>query len=261
MYLIRSGTVVTAEKSIDADVLVEGEKVVKIGKNLSFTDAKTIDASGKFILPGGIDPHTHFDLPMFDTVSSDDHYTGHKAAAFGGTTTVMDFIPQPDEGKLADGVAEWRGKADPKAAIDFGFHMNITRLDEEIEKEIPKLLEHGIPTLKVFTAYNGKLRLEDDEIFRVLKIAKELDLDNIIGEPTSYLASVKKEENQIVLSENKISAGIVPDVRGIGASNAVFIMENAGLRVKVKGVGKVKIQSLPPGSKYWNGQTVYLTLI
>ena len=173
MYLIRSGTVVTAEKSIDADVLVEGEKVVKIGKNLSFTDAKTIDASGKFILPGGIDPHTHFDLPMFDTVSSDDHYTGHKAAAFGGTTTVMDFIPQPDEGKLADGVAEWRGKADPKAAIDFGFHMNINRLDEEIEKEIPKLLEHGIPTLKVFTAYNGKLRLEDDEIFRVLKIAKE----------------------------------------------------------------------------------------
>ena len=95
----------------------------------------------------------------------------------------------------------------------------------------------------------------------ILKIAKELDLDNIIGEPTSYLASVKKEENQIVLSENKISAGIVPDVRGIGASNAVFIMENAGLRVKVKGVGKVKIQSLPPGSKYWNGQTVYLTLI
>ncbi len=173
MYLIRSGTVVTAEKSIEADILVDSEKVIKIGKDISAQEATIIDASGKLVLPGGVDPHTHFDLPMFDTISSDDHYTGHKAAAFGGTTTVMDFVPQPADGKLEDGVDEWRRKADPKAAIDFGFHMNITQLNEEIEKEIPKLLDMGIPTLKVFTAYNGKLRLKDDEIYRVLKIAKK----------------------------------------------------------------------------------------
>jgi dihydropyrimidinase len=120
-----------------------------------------------------VDPHTHFDLPRFGTVSSDDHYTGHKAAAFGGTTTVMDFVPQPDAGSLHDGVAQWHAKADAKAAIDFGFHMNITRLDDQIAAEIPALLDLGIPTLKVFMAYNGRLRLQDGEIFHVLRIAKQ----------------------------------------------------------------------------------------
>ncbi len=142
-------------------------------RNPAFEIDEVIDASGKLVMPGGIDPHVHLDLPMFDTVSSDDHYTGHKAAAFGGTTTVMDFVPQPDTGTLADGVAEWHAKADHKAAIDFGFHMNITRLDAAIEAEIPKLLDLGIPTLKVFTAYNGRLRLQDGEIFRVMQIARQ----------------------------------------------------------------------------------------
>jgi dihydropyrimidinase len=140
---------------------------------LEAANAEIIDASGKLVMPGGVDPHTHFDLPMFDTVSSDDHYTGHKAAAFGGTTTVMDFVPQPDEGSLESGVDAWHAKADDKAAIDFSFHMNITRLDEAVKAEIPHLLVLGIPTLKVFTAYNNRLRLQDDEISQVLGIAKE----------------------------------------------------------------------------------------
>ncbi len=99
--LIRGGTVVTAEASILADVLIEGERVLQVGPSLPADSAEIVDATGKLILPGGVDPHTHFDLPMFGTVSSDDHYTGHKAAAFGGTTTVIDFVPQPDEGGLA----------------------------------------------------------------------------------------------------------------------------------------------------------------
>ncbi|MEJ2485403.1 MAG: dihydropyrimidinase [Anaerolineales bacterium] len=173
MILIKSGKLVTAEKSYYADILVDGEKIKAIGSGLESDGVQEIDASGKLIMPGGIDPHTHFDLPMFDTVSSDDHYTGHKAAAFGGTTTVMDFVPQPAKGSLAEGVEEWHAKADHKAAIDFSFHMNITHLDSQVESEIPGLLELGIPTLKVFTAYNGRLRLQDGEIFRVLQIAKQ----------------------------------------------------------------------------------------
>jgi dihydropyrimidinase len=173
MILIKSGKLVTAEKSYYADILVDGEKIKAIGSGLESDGVQEIDASGKLIMPGGIDPHTHFDLPMFDTVSSDDHYTGHKAAAFGGTTTVMDFVPQPAKGSLAEGVEEWHAKADHKAAIDFSFHMNITHLDAQVESEIPGLLELGIPTLKVFTAYNGRLRLQDGEIFRVLQIAKQ----------------------------------------------------------------------------------------
>ncbi|NOH11185.1 MAG: dihydropyrimidinase [Chloroflexi bacterium] len=173
MLLIKNGTLVTAEKTFDADILIDGEKIHSVGQDLAPGDAEVIDASGKLIMPGGIDPHVHLDLPMFDTVSSDDHYTGHKAAAFGGTTTVMDFVPQADEGPLRPAIDEWHEKADDKAAIDFGFHMNITRFDEAIAEEIPTLLDLGIPTLKVFTAYNGRLRLQDHEIFRVFQIARE----------------------------------------------------------------------------------------
>ena len=122
-------------------------------------------------MPGGVDVHTHFDLPMFGTVSSDDHYTGHKAAAFGGTTTVIDFVPQ-DYPSLLENVAAWHAKADPKAAVDFSFHMNITRWDGQTMAEIPQLVPAGITSLKVFTAYNNRLRLQDGEIFQVLRIAR-----------------------------------------------------------------------------------------
>src|SRR5512133_2521790 len=90
--LIKNGKLITASETFIADILVEGEKIAQIGSNLQHPNAQVFDATGKFITPGGVDPHTHFDLPMFGTVSSDDHYTGHKAAAFGGTTTVMDFV-------------------------------------------------------------------------------------------------------------------------------------------------------------------------
>jgi dihydropyrimidinase len=175
--LIKNGTLVTASETFRADILIEGEQIKAIGRGMDHPGLEVIDASGKLILPGGIDPHTHFDLPMFDTVSSDDHYTGHKAAAFGGTTTAMDFVPQPAPpvhgGGLKRGVMEWRAKADPKAAIDFSFHMNITHFDEAVAREIPSLVEEGITTLKMFTAYNGRLRLPDGDIFQVMRIARE----------------------------------------------------------------------------------------
>ncbi len=169
--LLRRGRVITAAETFEADILIQGEKIVEIGTDLRSPGAQVIDAKGKLVMPGGIDPHTHFDLPMFGTVSSDDHYTGHKAAAFGGTTTVLDFIPQ-EAGKLEEDVNAWQTKAGLKAAIDFGFHMNITRWDDEVAEEIPQLLARGITTLKVFMAYNGRLRLQDGEIFNVMRIAK-----------------------------------------------------------------------------------------
>lgn len=170
--LIKSGTLITAAETFTADLLIQDEHIAQIGEDLSDAEATLIDASGKLILPGGVDPHTHFDLPMFGTVSSDDHYTGHKAAAFGGTTTVMDFVPQ-DLPSLEENVKVWRTKADAKAAIDFSFHMNITHYDESVRVQIPQLQDLGITTLKVFTAYNGRLRLQDGDIFHVLRIAKE----------------------------------------------------------------------------------------
>ena len=169
--LIKNGTLVTATETFDADILIENEKISLIGKDLQHSNAEIIDAAGKLIMPGGIDPHVHLDLPMFGTVSSDDHYTGHKAAAFGGTTTVMDFVVLEQEG-FQYSVDLWFEKA-AKAAIDYSFHMNLTRFDEKLASEIPSLREMGITTLKVFTAYNGRLRLDDGSIFKALRIAKE----------------------------------------------------------------------------------------
>ena len=169
--LIKNGKLITASETFQADILVEDEKISRIGLALEADSAQVVDASGKLILPGGVDPHTHFDLPMFDTVSSDDHYTGHKAAAFGGTTTVMDFASF-DFDTIEESVDAWRKKAE-KAAIDYSFHMNLNKFNDKIAKEIPSLRDMGITTLKVFTAYNGRLRLDDGSIFKTLQITRD----------------------------------------------------------------------------------------
>jgi dihydropyrimidinase len=169
--LIKNGTLITASETFEADILIEGEEIKLIGKDLQHPNAEVIDAKGKLIMPGGIDPHVHLDLPMFGTVSSDDHYTGHKAAAFGGTTTVMDFVVLEKEG-FQHSVDIWMKMAE-KAAIDYSFHMNLTSFDEKLAQELPALRDMGIMTLKVFTAYNGRLRLDDGGIFRALRLAKE----------------------------------------------------------------------------------------
>lgn len=191
--LIKSGTLITAAETFNSDVLIEDEKIRAIGRNLEVSGATIVDASGKLVMPGGIDPHVHLDLPMFGTVSSDDHYSGHKAAAFGGTTTVIDFVPQDNE-TLAGDVATWREKADPKAAIDFSFHMNITRLDERVESEIPRLLDLGISSLKVFMAYNGRLRLQDGEIFRVMRIAKDHEMLTLLHAENGDVIDILTQE-------------------------------------------------------------------
>ncbi|GAB4430441.1 MAG: dihydropyrimidinase [Anaerolineales bacterium] len=176
--LIKNGTLVTASDTYPADILIENGRITLIGKALQIPDAEPVDASDKLILPGGVDPHTHFDLEMFATVSSDDHYTGHKAAAFGGTTTVMDFVVQNpprsdgEPGGFQRDVDLWLQKAE-KAAIDYSFHMNLTHFDEQVAGEFPLLVDMGITTIKVFTAYNGRLRLDDGKIFKAMRVARE----------------------------------------------------------------------------------------
>jgi len=127
--LIRGGTLITAADTVPADILIEGEKIKAIGSGLDARGAKVVDAKERVVMPGGVDPHVHLDLPMFGTVSSDDHYTGPKAAAFGGTTTVMDFVPQEPGHSLLSGLRAWQEKAS-RSPIDFGFHMNVTWLGE-----------------------------------------------------------------------------------------------------------------------------------
>lgn len=196
--IIKSGTLITASDKFTADIFIDGEKITQIGEDLKDESAKIVDARGKLVMPGGIDPHTHFDLPMFNTVSSDDHYTGHKAAAFGGTTTVIDFVPQ-ERATLKENVELWRAKADPKAAIDYSFHMNITHFSEAIAEQITSLVDLGITSVKVFTAYNNRLRLMDGDIFRVMRIAKE----------NGFLTMLHAENGDVieVLVEEALAAG------------------------------------------------------
>ncbi|NMC83976.1 MAG: dihydropyrimidinase [Anaerolineaceae bacterium] len=170
--LIKNGRIVTPAETFQADLLIEKEKIVSIGDLSSVSADEVIDAAGLYVLPGGVDAHVHLDLPMAGTVSSDDHYTGTKAAAFGGTTTVIDFISQ-DSDDLVSLVEAMRAKADAKAAIDYSFHMNITHYNEQVDRAIPELVKRGITSLKVFTAYNHRLRLQDGEILQVLRTAKK----------------------------------------------------------------------------------------
>ena len=177
--LIKNGTVVNAEKSQRADILIEGELIAAVEPNLTVPDAEIIDASGMLILPGGIDPHVHINLPMMGTTSSDDYYTVGKAAAFGGTTSLIDFVAQ-DEGSLKENVARKWSEADGRASVDFGLHMNITRYYPEVLDEIASLPQMGITSVKVFTAYNKRLRIGDGEIFQVMRAAAQHGLLTLV---------------------------------------------------------------------------------
>jgi dihydropyrimidinase len=171
--LVRHGTLVTAADTFAADVLVDDGKIVLIGIDLPADDAQVVEAQGKLVLPGGVDVHTHLELPTSGTVASDDFYTGHKAAAFGGTTTHIDFAMQPKGGSLRDGLEIWHGKAADKAVIDYSFHANITDFNDTVLDEIPWLAEEGVTSLKVLLAYKGVLQVDDTALFKSLMLAAE----------------------------------------------------------------------------------------
>ena len=147
-YLLKNGTVVTGEKSEQLDILVEGEKIVQVGKNLPSEEAQEIDVSGKILFPGFIDGHTHFDLEVAGTVTADDFETGTKAAILGGTTFVIDYASQDKGGHtLKEGLDKWHKKADDKCSCDYSFHMSIVEWNENTEQEIQDMIDHGITRL------------------------------------------------------------------------------------------------------------------
>lgn len=168
--LFKNGTVVTASDMVQADVLVEDEKVVMIGQNIRPQGHEVINCKGKYLMPGGIDVHTHLDLPFGGTYSNDDFDVGHKAAAFGGTTMHIDFVIQPKGGSLHDGLKIWRKKAEP-AQIDYGFHMAVTDLRDDVMDEIPTLVDEGITSLKLFMAYKNVFQIDDRTLYRAMEQA------------------------------------------------------------------------------------------
>ena len=174
--LIKNGTVVTASDTFKADVLIENEKIVLIGQDLPAEGAEVIDAAGKLLIPGGIDAHTHLDMPFGGTVTADDFYTGQRAAAFGGTTCHIDFALQQKGESLKSGVEMWQEKADGNTVIDYGFHIAITDPTEASINEISKLNEIGVCSLKVFQAYKGAFMVDDTALFKAMEKAAEADI-------------------------------------------------------------------------------------
>jgi dihydropyrimidinase len=167
--VIKGGTVVTAGDTFQADVLIEGEQIVAVGRSLG--GDSVIDAAGAYVIPGGIDVHTHLNMPFGGTVSSDDFFTGHRAAAFGGTTMHIDFAIQPKGATLRETLDIWHGKANGKAAIDYGFHVAITDLPDSVLNEMPQCVEYGATSMKLFMAYKGALQVDDTTLFRAMQQA------------------------------------------------------------------------------------------
>jgi dihydropyrimidinase len=170
--LITNGTIVGADCSQVGDVLVDGETIAAIGHDLAGAGLSadlTIDAAGRYVLPGAIDVHTHMELPFGGTFAKDTFETGTRAAAFGGTTTVVDFAVQSRGKSLRDGLDAWHSKAEGNAVIDYGFHMIMSDVNDDSLAEMDGLVAEGVPDFKVFTAYPGVFYSDDGQIFRALQ--------------------------------------------------------------------------------------------
>ncbi|MBV9923790.1 MAG: dihydropyrimidinase [Acidobacteria bacterium] len=171
--LIRNGRVVTAVDDYRADVLIEGETVSTIGARLDVEADVVIDAAGKLVIPGGIDPHTHMELPFGGTESSDDFRTGTIAAAHGGTTSIIDFAVQYKGQALLEGVDNWHKKAEGKCVIDYGFHLITTEFEDNQTEELHTVMDEGVTSFKLFMAYPGVFLADDATIFRAMSAAGE----------------------------------------------------------------------------------------
>ncbi|MCL7749970.1 dihydropyrimidinase [Halalkalibacter alkaliphilus] len=172
--LIKNGKIITNSDSFEADILIENEQIVVIGKNLTpDIDTKIVDASGKYIFPGMVDEHTHIESPFGGTVTAP-WQTESVAAAIGGTTTVVDFALQTKGESLMEGINRWKSRAEEQSAIDYGFHIAVTDLRKDTIDEIPKIVAEGVPTLKVFMAYKSDLMVDDQTLYQSLEAAKNV---------------------------------------------------------------------------------------
>ncbi len=172
--LIKGGRIITAADDYVGDLYAEGERIALVGESLDVDADRTIDASGKYVLPGCVDPHTHLDMPFGGTTTIDDFESGHIAAAFGGTTCHVDFIIQPKGATFAEALETWHAKREGKALIDNGFHMAVTDLREGGSlEELAGLPDQGVTSYKLFMAYKGAIMVDDETLFRTMQVAAE----------------------------------------------------------------------------------------
>ncbi|CAN5502879.1 MAG: dihydropyrimidinase [Acidimicrobiia bacterium] len=197
MKLIKGGTVITATETMEADVLVDGEKIVAIAspEHHPWSEtAEVIDATGKLVLPGGVDVHTHMELPFGGTSASDTFETGTRAAAWGGTTTIIDFAVQTYGQEVMPGFEAWMQKAAGNCAIDYGFHMIIGDVTDSSLKEMDALIGEGITSFKLFMAYPGVFYSDDGQIFRAMQKAADIGATVMMHAENGMVIDVLREQ-------------------------------------------------------------------
>ncbi|MBK9636014.1 MAG: dihydropyrimidinase [Bacteroidetes bacterium] len=219
--LIKNGRIITAADDYIADIFIENEKIVAIGKNLYFEAEQTIDASNKLVFPGGIDPHVHLDMPFMGTYSSDNYETGTRAALFGGTTMVIDFILQTQGKSLYDALNEWKGRSDGNAVGDYSFHMAVTDFNENTKAEIKDMVEkEGITSFKTFMAYKGALMIDDRQMVGLMNEVKAcggmVTTHATNGDMIDFLVAKHKSEGKLSPLYHYISQPEVTEAEASG---------------------------------------------
>ncbi len=200
--LIKNGRIITAADDYTADIFITGETIAAIGRNLSVSAEQVIDAKGLLVMPGGVDPHVHLDMPFMGTFSSDTHETGTRAALFGGTTTVIDFVLQKQGHSLHEALTEWNKRARGTAVGDYSFHMAVTDYNENTKQEIREMIEQeGITSFKTFMAYKGALMIDDRQMTALMQEVKKqgglVTVHATNGDMIDYLVAKHKSEGKL----------------------------------------------------------------
>jgi dihydropyrimidinase len=230
--VVKGGTIVAADRTYEADILIEGEKIAAIGQNLK--GDTTVDAEGAYVMPGGIDPHTHLEMPFMGTTAAETWESGTFAAASGGTTLVVDFvIPGPD-GMLA-ALDDWEAKAKRQASCDYSLHMCVNGWSKKHFDEMPKVIERGINTFKHFMAYKGALMVNDDEMFASFQRCAALGaLPLVHAENGDIVAALQEKYMKEGISGPEAHAySRPPEVEGEATNRAIMIADAAGVPVYI----------------------------
>ena len=227
--VIKGGTVCTADRAYKADVLIEDEIIKQIGQDLKGDEY--IDAEGAYVIPGGIDPHTHLEMPFMGTTAAETFETGTWAAACGGTTMIVDFCLPGADGSIKNAINEWHRKSTPQICSDIGYHMAITDWNENVFDEMKNAVEMGVNSFKHFMAYKGALMIEDDEMFASFKRCGELGaLPMVHAENGDLVAELQQKYfDQGITGPEGHAYSRPPELEGEAANRAITIADTAGV--------------------------------
>jgi dihydropyrimidinase len=225
--LIKNGRIITASDDFVADILIEDETIKAIGRDMAVQVDQLIDASGMLVMPGGIDPHVHLEMPFMGTFSSDTYETGTRAALYGGTTTVIDFILQKQGNSLRAALDEWSGRATGNAVGDYSFHMAVTDFNDSTKAEIKEMIDEGITSFKTFMAYKGALMIDDRQMIGLMEEVKKqggmVTVHATNGDMIDYLLQKHREEGKTAPLYHYLSQ---PEVTEAEASERFVDMTN-----------------------------------